>query len=284
MGLRTLSPGLLRTDDRRAHIVEEFQLVREHELTHSMNFVLKLPTLLFFALTASPILAQETRNYAITPVLHPGTEEQIESFNVISKQGEAELVFLGDSITHGWHGDGQAMWQKYWVPLKAANFGVPGDRTEHVLWRLEHGNFDGLKPKVIVLMIGSNNTGQQGQSQAELGGAIYQCSAQQTARGVTAIVNKLKAKCPEAKILLLAIFPRGEKWDDKYRRQNELTNSLIKEIADGKSIFFMDINAQFLTPRGVLQKDIMPDLLHPNAKGYKIWAEAIYPSVTYLLK
>lgn len=245
---------------------------------------MKLAVLLFFALTTSLILAQETRNYAITPVLHPGTEALIESFNEISKQGEAELVFLGDSITHGWHGYGQAIWQKYWTPLKAANFGVPGDRTEHVLWRLEHGNFDGLKPKVIVLMIGSNNTGQQGQSQAELGGAIYQCSAAQTAEGVTAIVNKLKAKCPEAKILLLAIFPRGGKPDDKCRQQNELTNSLIKGIVDDKTVYYIDINARFLTPRGVLQKDIMPDLLHPNAKGYKIWAEAIYPRVTELLK
>lgn len=145
-------------------------------------------------------------------------------------------------------------------------------------------NLDGLKPKLIVLEIGSNNTGQQGQSQAEFGGAIYQCTAQQTAEGVTAIVNRLKAKCPEAKILLLAIFPRGEKRDDKNRQQNELTNSLIKNAADGKKVFYMDINARFLTPRGVLQKDVMPDLLHPNAKGYKIWAEAIYPSVQSLLK
>jgi len=249
-----------------------------------MNFTVRISCLLLLALVPSLLLAQETKNYAIIPVLHPGTEQLIESLNVISKQGEAEVVFLGDSITHGWHGEGQAMWQKYWVPLKAANFGIPGDRTEHVLWRLDHGNFDGLKPKVIVLMIGSNNTGQQGQSQAELGGLTYQCSARQTADGVTAIVNKLKARCPEAKILLLAIFPRGERWNDKFRQQNEETNSFIKELADGKQVFFMDINAKFLTPRGVLQKDVMPDFLHPNTKGYRIWAEAIYPSVEVLLK
>ncbi len=123
-------------------------------------------------------------NYAIQPVLHPGTEKRHESFNEISKKGEAQLVFLGDSITHGWEGKGKAVWENHWAPLKAANFGIGGDRTEHVLWRLEHGNFDGLKPKAIVLMIGTNNTGHQGRPQKELDGAVYQCTAEQTAEGI----------------------------------------------------------------------------------------------------
>ena len=114
------------------------------------------------ALVASLVAASAATNYAIQPVLHPGTEKRHESFNEISKKGEAQLVFLGDSITHGWDGKGKAVWEKTWAPLKAANFGIGGDRTEHVLWRLEHGNFDGLKPKEIVLMIGTNNTGHQG--------------------------------------------------------------------------------------------------------------------------
>ena len=120
------------------------------------------------ALVASLVTAAAAPNYAVQPVLHPGTEKRHESFNVISKQGEAQLVFLGDSITHGWEGKGKAIWTKEWAPLKAANFGIGGDRTEHVLWRLEHGNFDGLKPKAIVLMIGTNNTGHQGRPQKEL--------------------------------------------------------------------------------------------------------------------
>ncbi len=92
------------------------------------------------ALVASLVAASAATNYAIQPVLHPGTEKRHESFNVISKQGEAQLVFLGDSITHGWDGKGKAVWEKNWAPLKAANFGIGGDRTEHVLWRLENGN------------------------------------------------------------------------------------------------------------------------------------------------
>ena len=236
------------------------------------------------AVTASSLFADEAKNYAVMPVLHPGTEKRHESFNEISKKGEAQLVFLGDSITHGWEGKGKEVWAKYWAPLNAANFGIGGDRTEHVLWRMEHGNFDGLKPKEIVLMIGTNNTGHQGRPQKELDGATYQCTAQQTAEGIKTIVAKLKEKCPGAKILVLAIFPRGEKPTDKMRQQNEETNAIIKKLADNKTVFFLDINAKFLQPDGTLSRDIMPDLLHPNEKGYEIWAEAIAPKVKELLK
>ena len=223
-------------------------------------------------------------NYAVQPVLHPGTEKRHESFNVISTKGEAQLVFLGDSITHGWEGKGKAVWEKHWAPLKAANFGIGGDRTEHVLWRLEHGNFDGLRPKAIVLMIGTNNTGHQGRPQKELDGAVYQCSAEQTAEGIKAILAQLQRKCPDAKILVLGIFPRGASKDDKFRQQNEATNAIIKGYADGQKVFFLDIGAQFLEPDGTLSKTIMPDLLHPNEKGYQIWTDAIKADVAALLR
>ncbi len=223
-------------------------------------------------------------NYAVQPVLHPGTEKRHESFNEISKKGEARLVFLGDSITHGWEGKGKAVWEKHWAPLKAANFGIGGDRTEHVLWRLEHGNFDGLRPKAIVLMIGTNNTGLQGRPQKELDGAVYQCSAEQIAEGIKAILAQLQRKCPDAKILVLGIFPRGANKDDKFRQQNEATNAIIKGYADGQKVFFLDIGAQFLEPDGTLSKTIMPDLLHPNEKGYEIWTNAIKADVQAMLR
>jgi len=230
--------------------------------------------------------AETSPNYAIKPVLHPGTEKRHESFNEISKKGEAEIVFLGDSITHAWdrQGAGKDNWDKTWVPLKAANFGIGGDRTEHVLWRLENGNFDGLKPKLIVLMIGTNNTGHQGRPQKELDGAVYQCSAQQTADGVKAILGKLGQKCPSSKVLLLGIFPRGANNEDKMRQQNEATNALIKGYADGQKVVFMDIGSKFLESDGTLSKEIMPDLLHPNAKGYEIWTQAIESKVREMLK
>lgn len=223
---------------------------------------------------------EEMANYATRPMLHSGTEEQIAQLNKITERDDPQVVFLGDSITHGFHGEGQRAWQKYWAPLRAANFGISGDRTEHVLWRLEAGNLHGLRPKVIVLMVGTNNAGQQGQPQRELGGQIYRCTAEQTAQGIGAILAKLKELCPQAKILLLAIFPRGEKWTDAVRQQNERTNALLKGYADGQAVFYLDINAKFLTPRGVLSREIMPDLLHPSAKGYEIWSAEILPVVT----
>jgi lysophospholipase L1-like esterase len=233
---------------------------------------------------ASPLLAADAPNYAIQPVLHPGTEKRHESFNVISKKGEAELVFLGDSITHSWEGRGKAVWDKTWAPLKAANFGISGDRTEHVLWRLDHGNFDGLKPKAIVLMIGTNNTGHQGRPQKEIDNAVYKCTAEQTAVGIKAILASLQKKCPDAKILVLGIFPRGADKNDKFRQQNEATNAIIKGYADGKKIFFLDVSDKFLEADGTLPKSIMPDLLHPNEKGYQIWSDAMEAKVKELLK
>ncbi len=223
-------------------------------------------------------------NYAVQPVLHPGTEKRHESFNEISKKGEAKLVFLGDSITHGWEGRGKAVWAKTWAPLGAANFGIGGDRTEHVLWRLDNGNFDGLKPKLVVLMIGTNNTGHQGRPQKELDGATYRCTPEQTAEGVKAILGRLEQKCPDAKVLVLAIFPRGADRNDAFRQQNEQANAIIRSFADGKRVHFLDIGAKFLEPDGTLSKTIMPDLLHPNEKGYEIWAAAVESKVRELLK
>ncbi len=222
-------------------------------------------------------------NLAVQPVLHPGTEAAHESFNAISKAGEAPLVFLGDSITAGWKGRGKAVWDEFWTPLHAANFGSGGDRTEHILWRLQHGNYDGLHPKLTVLMIGTNNTGHEGRAMAEHGGAIYSSSAEQTAQGVSAIVELLREKQPEMKILLLAIFPRGADKTDEMRQQNEATNALIAKLADDKQVYFLDINQAFLQPDGTMSKDIMPDLLHPNEAGYRIWTEAIQPKVAELM-
>lgn len=248
---------------------------------------MKVPSIAPFVLVAglASLAAgqQAGENLAIRPVLHPGTEKKHESFNEISQQGQAPLVFLGDSITAGWSGKGSEVWAKYWEPLNAANFGIGGDRTEHVLWRLQNGNYDGLKPKLTVLMIGTNNTGHQGRPMIENGGSIYSCDAAQTAEGVAAIVNLLREKQPQMKVLLLAIFPRGATKEDAMRRQNEATNHLIAKLADGKMIHFLDINQNFLQPDGTLSIDIMPDLLHPNAAGYEVWAKAIQSKVAELL-
>ncbi|TDU66569.1 beta-glucosidase [Prosthecobacter fusiformis] len=239
--------------------------------------------LLASALLVSGVFAADT-NLATNPVPREGGwVKRHESFNEISKKGEATLVFLGDSITQGWEGKGKATWEKFYAKRNAANFGIGGDRTEHVLWRLDNGNFDGLKPKLIVLMIGTNNTGHVGRPQKELNGAIYESSAEQTAEGVKLILEKLKAKAPAAKILVLGIFPRGETPADAMRQQNEKTNAIIATLADGKTVFYQDIGKTFLQPDGTLTREIMPDLLHLSEKGYDMWAEAIEPKIKELL-
>ncbi len=230
-------------------------------------------------LLAAALHAATPQHVATTPLERPEerNQERHARFNEISKQGEARLVFLGDSITQGWEKNGQAAWEQHFAPLKAANFGIGGDRTEHVLWRLQNGNFDGLQPKLVVLMIGTNNTGHQGRDG-------YECSAQQTADGVRAILDTLAAKCPDTKVLLLGIFPRGENAEDTFRQQNEATNALIQKFADGQRVHWRDLGSKFLSPDGTLSRDIMPDLLHLSEQGYQIWAEAIKPDVEALMK
>lgn len=223
----------------------------------------------------SAIRAEEpAKNIATTPEVHGGTEKRIQQFNEISKKGEAQLVFLGDSITQGWEGGGKDVWKAAWDQYKPANFGIGGDRTEHVLWRIDNGNFDGLKPKLVVLMIGTNNTGARKAGE----------SPQQTADGVKAIIERLRKKSPDTKVLLLGIFPRGEKPDDKLRVHNAAINEHLAKIADGKSVHYMDIGKSFLQPDGTLTKEIMPDLLHLSPKGYQIWADSTRDKVAGLMK
>ena len=186
------------------------------------------------------------------------------------QNGKVDLIFVGDSITHGWEGGGKELWNKYYAPRNAVNMGFGGDRTEHVLWRLDHGEIDGISPKLAVLMIGTNNSN----------GNDY--TAEQIADGIKAICCRIRQKLPKTKILILTIFPRGEK-PSPQREKNATASKLASKIADGKMIHYLDINDKFLTKDGTLPKDIMPDLLHPNTRGYKIWAEAIEPVVAELM-
>ncbi len=190
----------------------------------------------------------------------------------IAKNKPCDLLFIGDSITHNWEKPGKKVWKKFYSKRKAINIGFSGDRTEHVLWRLDHGEFPKSKPKVAILMIGTNNTGQKMQKAAE------------TAQGIKAIINKIQQKSPKTHILLLAIFPRDAKASGKMRQLNNKINNIIKTYDDGKTVHFLNINSAFLKPNGDLPKSIMPDYLHPQAKGHQIWAKAIEPTLKKLLK
>ncbi len=247
---------------------------------------IRTPLALFLGVFCSAAFAEDAipSSLATQPVpREDGWLKRHESFNEISKKGEAQLVFLGDSITQGWEGKGKTAWEKAYSKRQAANFGIGGDRTEHVLWRLQNGNFDGLKPKLIVLMIGTNNTGHEGRPQKELNGAVYHCTAEQTADGVKAIVQTLQKRMPETKILLLSIFPRGEKPEDKMRHQNESTNAIIAKLGDGSKVHYLDISKTFLQSDGTLTREVMPDLLHLSEQGYQMWADAIEPKIKELL-
>ncbi|MDB6004550.1 MAG: hypothetical protein JWR15_1537 [Prosthecobacter sp.] len=204
--------------------------------------------------------------------INPGFIASHEKFVSIAKEGKSQLVFLGDSITAGWAGNGKDVWAKSFGPYTPANFGIGGDRTQHVLWRIQNGELDGgIKPKAIVLMIGTNNSGSD--------------SAEGIAKGVTAIVKTIREKQPQAKILLLAVFPRGEKASPNPGRDKlKQVNDIISKLDDGKNVFFLDIAGKFLQPDGSLTKEIMPDFLHLSPAGYQIWADAISPKLAELMK
>lgn len=229
-----------------------------------------------------PALLDPAKNTAVRPEPRDANwVKRHEGFVQIAKQGGVEVLFLGDSITDAWRSDsargGKKTWDREFAPLRAANFGISGDRTQHVLWRLQNGELDGIKPKAIVLMIGTNNTG------FERDGTTPRNKPDEVIAGVTAITNLLRSRLPQTKILLLAVFPRGEKPDHPQRLQIAEINRGIARLHDGKTIHFLDIGQKFLQPDGTMSKDIMPDFLHPSARGYEIWADAIREPLRKLL-
>jgi lysophospholipase L1-like esterase len=240
----------------------------------------KFLALLFPIFIASASFSQETNSQiaAKNPAIIPATRSnptnwlaRHEGFVKQAKAGGIDLLFMGDSITDNWRSRGKNVWEKFYAPRHAANFGIGGDRTQHVLWRIENGELDGLDPKVIVLMIGTNNSNSD--------------SPDHISEGVEKIVADLREKCPESKILLLAIFPRNKPGANP--KQMDIINKVNARIAkldDGKMITFLDINKAFLGDDGKVHADIMPDFLHPNEHGYQLWADAMEPTLDKMLK
>ncbi|MEC9036020.1 MAG: platelet-activating factor acetylhydrolase IB subunit [Verrucomicrobiota bacterium] len=207
---------------------------------------------------------------AVKPVPRSGGwMKRHESFNKRVAEGKVDLILIGDSITHGWEGKGKSVWEKFYGKRNAVNLGIGGDRTQHVMWRLDNGNVKGISPKVAVVMIGTNNSGNN--------------SPEEIADGLAAITKQLRAKLPETKVLLLGIFPRGANKDDGRRKVNEKANAIFKKLADGKDVHYLDIGEKFLEPDGTLSRKIMPDLLHLSVEGYTIWAESIEPTLKKLI-
>ncbi len=193
------------------------------------------------------------------------------------EQGDVDLLWVGDSITHFWETNGKAVWDKYYGARKAMNFAISGDRTGHVLWRIANSPMDKISPKMTVVMIGTNNIGHKKPNSDEM-----HSTPAETVEGIQMIVSQLKEKYPETKILLLEVFPRDQRPDGKFRKAvNEINAGLEAIYADGKveNVQLYSINDLLLAKDGELTKEIMPDSLHPSQAGYEIWAKAIEPMI-----
>ena len=221
---------------------------------------------------ASLLTVQVPRaNSAIAPTqTFVRTTERHNGFVETAQNGDFDILFEGDSITDFWQNTGAEVQKTYFGDVKVANFAVGGDTTQGVLWGLQNGEGQGHEPKAVMLMIGTNNA-FQGNTGPEI------------AEGVGAIVLELRKDFPDAKIMLLAIFPRGDNANDANRIKNEEANKIIARLHDGEHVFFTNINDKFLNPDGSVI-GFGADNLHPNAEGYEIWAKAVAPTLKNWIK
>ena len=212
-------------------------------------------------------------NTAIVPVPRTGSATNRQALvlqRAKENPGAYDIEFIGDSITQGWEGAGRNVWQQSYGQRKVINLGVGGDRTQHVLWRFEQGQLDGVKAKVAVVMIGTNNSNNQDNTEAEI------------LEGVNAIVQQIRTRQPDTKIILLGIFPRGQTFSPQ-RGKILQVNQALARLDDGKNIFYMDIGPQLIENDGSIARAMMRDYLHPGEAGYKIWADAMEPKLKELL-
>ena len=225
------------------------------------------------AQTNVPETAAPHVNSAVVPVPRTGaiTNRQTQVLQrAKDAPGDYDLEFIGDSITQGWEGGGKNVWTNFYGARKCINMGVSGDRTQHVLWRFENGQLDGIKAKVAIVMIGTNNSNKDDNTEADI------------LEGVTAIVNQIRTRQPDTKILLLAIFPRGKTFSPQ-RGKILQVNQALARLDDGNHIFYLDFGPQFIENDGSIATGMMRDALHPGEAGYKVWANAMEPKIKELL-
>jgi lysophospholipase L1-like esterase len=213
-------------------------------------------------------------NTATIPNLASFFQTKHEDNLKVAKQGDIDVLFMGDSITDFWRTPegpfaGKPVFDRYFGNLKAANFGIAGDTTQGVLYRLQNGEGQGFSPRVVMLMIGTNNT------------MLH--TAPEIAEGIGAVILELKKDFPKAKILLLAVFPRSTPGDPVRETITEI-NNIISRLHDGDRVHYLDIGSKFLDDKGYIPTDVMSDGLHPTTKGYEIWAEAVKEHIENLMK
>jgi beta-glucosidase len=225
------------------------------------------------AVCAAAVQGAESMHSAIKPAPRPDTgwKDRARLLDDRLKQTpDTQLLFIGDSITQGWEGAGKDVWANHYAKYKAVNLGIGGDRTQHVLWRLQNAPLAEVKAKAAVLMIGTNNSNSEDNTPGQI------------LEGVQAIVRTLREKLPNTKVLVLGIFPRSENFTPQRGKLTQV-NQVLAKIDDGKNVFYLDIGHRFLNDDGTLPADIMPDYLHLSPPGYEIWADAINPTLTKLI-
>jgi lysophospholipase L1-like esterase len=228
-------------------------------------------------LTNAPVVSAPKTNLALVPVSRTGSATNRQAVvlqRAKDNPGKCDIAFIGDSIRQGWEGAGKNVWTNYYSKRKCLNFGVGGDRTEHVLWRFENGQLDGIQPKAAVLMIGTNNSNNNKDGSE-------QYSTAEILEGVQAIVKQLRQRLPDTKILVLGIFPRGSNFSAQRGKLLQVNQALAK-LADGQMIHHLDFGSQLIEADGSISKKLMPDYLHLSEAGYEIWAKAIEPKLKEL--
>ena len=208
---------------------------------------------------------------AVWPEDPPAWPHMARTLALEAKRTDPRIVFLGDSITQGWGSEGRAEWDARFAPLGAANLGIGGDRTQNILWRIGDGALDGLRPELVVLKIGVNN----------LWAEVQECGADRVADGVAACVSAVRARCPDARVLVLGILPTQYAPDHPLRGIVHAVNTrsaALVSAMDGR-VSFADIGAAFLEPDGRISTDIMPDGCHLSMRGYTIFADALEPMI-----
>jgi len=227
-------------------------------------------------------IAALLRAQADVPVPRSDKNSQIahEQLLAKAKQGRIDIYFEGDSITRRWGATDYPQllenWNRNFFGWNAADFGWGADRVENILWRLENGELDGVNPKVIVLLAGTNNVGNQ------VPAVGIDAAAEDVTRGLGAILRVMQAKAPEAVIVVTGIFPRND--NPAVMPLIDRINANLAQMADGRKVRYLDVNHQLADPEGRLYEGMMnPDRLHPALKGYQVWADALKPLFTELL-
>lgn len=247
---------------------------------------MKLSVIILFSLIAvCQLTAGDAKRSTVTPAINPSPDRSKEykwlerHQQVLDeiKKKPVDMIFIGDSITHYFGGPPKARyirggktWQKYYGHRNAVNMGFGWDRTQHMLWRLDHGEIDGISPKVAVVMAGTNNV---------LWG---DGSADDIFEGVKAIIKRIQTKSPKTKILLVGVLPFSKNPKDKRRNKIKAVNAKLAGLADNKQLFFIDVGHLFLKQDDSVSKELMGDYLHPNSNGYAVYAKAIEPMVAKL--